>query len=73
MPVEDTHPGTEMKETPDMLAPIMPKPTIHQGEACRPRKNASLSGRRAVRCEMASRMRKYATKVAVMSREVFMV
>ena len=43
MPVVAAQPGTEMNDTPEMLAPIMPKPTIHQGD-CRPaRKKASLS------------------------------
>lgn len=42
MPVEAAHPGTEINVTPEMLAPIMPNATIHQGD-CRPAlKNALL-------------------------------
>ena len=38
-----TQPGTEMKDTPEMLAPIMPKATAPQGERRLPRKKAALS------------------------------
>ena len=43
MPVSATHPGTEIKETPEILAPIMPKPTIHHGELLLARKKVLFS------------------------------
>lgn len=46
MPVEATQPGTEMNDTPEMLAPIIPKPTIHHGDCLPARKKASLSASR---------------------------
>ena len=32
MPVDAAQPGTEMKVTPDMLAPTIPMATNHQGD-----------------------------------------
>ena len=60
MPVEAAQPGTEMKVTPEMLAPIMPNATIHQGD-CRPaRKKAllSLAPGKLVWCESRSSIKK---------------
>ena len=43
MPELPTQPGTEISETPEMLAPIMPKATMPHGELRWPRKKLSLS------------------------------
>jgi len=40
--VDPTHPGTDIKVTPDMEAPIIPKATTNQGEALLPIKKARL-------------------------------
>ena len=37
-----TIPGTEIKVTPDIEAPIMPKETTYQGDLFSPLKNAAL-------------------------------
>ena len=42
MPVVSTHPGTPMKVSPLMDAPIMPKATSGHGDLCSPRKKALL-------------------------------
>ena len=69
MPVEAAQPGTEMNVTPDMLAPIMPKATIHQGDWRPARKKASLpfAPCRVAWCETSNSSMKYATNVANMN------
>ena len=42
MPVVPTQPGTETSDTPEMLAPIIPKATIPQWELWPARKKVSL-------------------------------
>ena len=66
MPVLAAHPGTEMKVTPDMLAPIMPNATIHHGDWRPARKKAllPLAPCAELRCEMRRSIKKYANKVA---------
>jgi len=60
-----TIPGTEMNETPEMLAPTMPKATIYQGERRPAVKNVSLSVRLPVMRLIMSRIRKYASTVRI--------
>ena len=58
----------EEEETPETLAPIMPKATRNQGERRPARKKASLVRSRPVRWETRRRIRKYAmTTMAVMT------
>ena len=58
-----------MNVTPDMLAPIMPKATIHQGDWRPARKKASLpfAPCRVAWCETSNSSMKYATNVANMN------
>ena len=66
MPVLAAQPGTEIKVTPEMLAPIMPKATIHQGDWRPARKKALLPWAPCVELwrEITKSMKKYANNVA---------
>ena len=55
-----THPGTEIKVTPDNEAPIMPKATTYQSDFRLPKKKASLFEFRLVKYEITIKTRKYA-------------
>ena len=48
MSVLSTMPGTDTKVMPEIYAPTMPNATMYHGERRLPRKNVSLSERRAV-------------------------
>ena len=54
-----THPGTEIKVTPDNEAPIIPKATIYQGDLRFPIKKELLSAFFDVRHEMIIKREKY--------------
>jgi hypothetical protein len=58
-PVSPTHPGTEMKVTPEREAPIIPMDTMYQGDFRLPRKNVSLSDFLPVTREMIISSKKY--------------
>ena len=47
-------PGTDTTDTPEMLAPTIPKATIYQGERRSPVKKVLLEDFRAVRRESAN-------------------
>jgi len=55
-----THPGTEIKVTPDNEAPIIPNATTYHGDFRLPKKNASLFELRLVKYEITINTRKYA-------------
>ena len=57
-------PGTEMKVTPEMGAPIMAMATINQGAWCPPVRAVLVSLLREASHEMMKRMMKYPTRVA---------
>ena len=59
MPVDPTHPGTEIKVTPDREAPIIPMETMYQGDFLFPLKKASLSAFRPVIQEIKINTEKY--------------
>jgi len=58
--LETTHPGTEIKVTPDREAPIIPKATTNQGDFLSPRKKESFPAPFPDIQEMPSNKRKYA-------------
>ena len=63
-PVEPTHPGTEIKVTPDSDAPIIPIDTIYQGDCLFPLKKVSLSAFLLVKNEMRINTPKYPAIIA---------
>ncbi|MFQ3269308.1 MAG: hypothetical protein ACI9B2_001116, partial [Flavobacteriales bacterium] len=60
-----TQPGTEIKVTPDRLAPIIPKATIYQGDCLLPTKKLSLSPSLDVILEIKINKAKYAIKTVI--------
>jgi len=53
-----THPGTEMKVTPDKEALIIPNATMYQGDFRLPRKKASLFAFLPVKYDITTRTKK---------------
>jgi hypothetical protein len=56
--LDPTHPGTEINETPDNEAPIIPKATMYQGDFLFPRKKAAFPAFFPVKKEIINRVEK---------------
>jgi hypothetical protein len=62
--VEPTSPGTDIKVTPEMEVPIMPKATTYQGDFRLPTKKEALSAPLLVITDMIIRVLKYTITMA---------
>jgi len=67
MPVEPTHPGTEIKVTPEREAPIIPMDTMYQGDCLFPLKKVSLSAFLPVMIEIVISTAKYMAIIEAIS------
>ena len=62
-----THPGTEIKVTPERDAPTIPNATIYHGDSLLPEKNVLLSLLPLVSCDTRKSREKYNTTIVIIN------